>query len=119
MGARVSITPDGKWEETIFFQMEDIPDEIILKILGYVDVITVLQCAQVNKRINEICMDEALYSYIDFSNKSQLTIHSKMSETLIKMFYYMDDNDNKVIFKNLYFSIFLNSDTRFVFFEKN
>ena len=69
MGARVSKTADGKCNEIISFQLDDIPDEIILKILGYVDIITILRCAQVSKRINNICMEESLYHHIDFSKE--------------------------------------------------
>ena len=36
------------------------PDEIFKKILGYLDVIDTMQCAQVSKKLRKICMDKSL-----------------------------------------------------------
>ena len=36
------------------------PDEIFIKILGYLDVIDTVQCAQVSKKLRKICMDKSL-----------------------------------------------------------
>ena len=36
------------------------PDEIFIKILGYLDVIDTMQCAQVSKKLRKICMDKSL-----------------------------------------------------------
>ena len=36
------------------------PDEIFINILGYLDVIDTMQCAQVSKKLRKICMDKSL-----------------------------------------------------------
>ena len=47
------------------------PDEIVLKILGYLSLGDLIQCAKVSKRFNIICKDKSLsYSLIMFVMKS-------------------------------------------------
>ena len=36
------------------------PDEIFIKILGYLDLIDTMQCAQVSKKLRKICMEKSL-----------------------------------------------------------
>ena len=37
-----------------------LPDQIFLKIIGYLDVIDTIHCSQVSKRLQKICMDKSL-----------------------------------------------------------
>ena len=37
-----------------------LPDEIILKIFGYVDLKDLDQCARVSKRVKQICLDDSV-----------------------------------------------------------
>ena len=40
--------------------MESFPDEVVLKILGYLDLGDLIKCARVSKRLNNICKDDSL-----------------------------------------------------------
>ena len=40
--------------------MENLPDEIVVKILGYLDLGDLNKCARVSKRLNNICKDHSL-----------------------------------------------------------
>ena len=40
--------------------MNNLPDEIVLKILGYLDLVDLNKCARVSKRLNNICKDHSL-----------------------------------------------------------
>ena len=45
-------------------ELNDFPDEIILRILINVDIKGLFQCAQICKRINMICQDNSLYEKV-------------------------------------------------------
>jgi hypothetical protein len=47
------------------FGMENVsfPDEILLKVLGYLDLIDLRKCAHVSKRFHKISMDKSLILY--------------------------------------------------------
>ena len=53
------------------------PDEILLKILGYLNVIDLRQCAQVSKRLQKICMDKSLILFRSSNKCSGHTINGK------------------------------------------
>ena len=40
--------------------MENVPNEIVLKILGYLGLVDLIQCVKVSKRFNTICRDKSL-----------------------------------------------------------
>ena len=42
-------------------KIEDLPDEIILKVLGSLDIQSLIFCGQVSKRIRTITRDESLW----------------------------------------------------------
>ena len=50
-------------------QFQDLPDEIILKVLSYMVLKDLLCCGQTSKRIRAVSHDESLYQKIDLSGK--------------------------------------------------
>ena len=51
-------------------ELEDLSDEIILKILSNVDKKDLIQCSQVSKRFRNISYDQSLWLKVDLSNQS-------------------------------------------------
>ena len=70
MGAEISSSNLPNTKTLGNLQLDDIPNEIILKILRKLKLKYLLICAQVCKRINVICMDETLYHKMDFSRRT-------------------------------------------------
>ena len=54
-------------------QFHDLPNEIILKVLSYLEVKELLCCSQTSKRIRAVCRDETLYQKIDLNGKKVQT----------------------------------------------
>ena len=53
--------------------MENLPDEIVLKILGYLGLGQLIQCARVSKSLNNICKDRSL------SYRSSMLVMKKLT----------------------------------------
>ena len=51
------------------FEMEKLPDEVILNVLSYVKIKDLILCGQVSKRIRVISQDESLWKKINLYNK--------------------------------------------------
>ena len=51
----------SKRQKLSFFYFEDLPDEIILLIVSFLDIKGVLQCGQVSKRLRAISDDQSLW----------------------------------------------------------
>lgn len=49
--------------------LEDMPNEVLLKILNYLDIKDILSCAQTSKRINTISHDRSLWQKVNLSGK--------------------------------------------------
>ena len=47
------------------FYLEDLPDEILLKIFQYLNMKEIVYCAQMSKRIRKISHDESLWQKIN------------------------------------------------------
>ena len=47
----------------------DLPDELILKALNYTEIVDLLSCGQVSKRIRSISNDNSLFQMVDLSGK--------------------------------------------------
>ena len=47
--------------------IQDLPDEIILKVINYLHIKDLIKCGQVSKRIREISFDESLWQKLNFS----------------------------------------------------
>ena len=48
-----------------FFLLEDLPDEVLLNIISWLDIKGVLQCGQVSKRLRAISNDQCLWSKLN------------------------------------------------------
>ena len=48
--------------------LETLPNEIVLKVLCYLETEDILQCSQVSKRIREISLEEILWHKINLCN---------------------------------------------------
>ena len=57
----------SKRQKLSFVQLEDLPDEVILKICSFMDIREILKCGQVSKRIRAISKDESLWLKLNFS----------------------------------------------------
>ena len=57
--------------------METLPDEIILKVMSYLETRVVLQCGQVSNRIRAISRDELLWQKINLANSTPLGYYQK------------------------------------------
>ena len=69
----------AKSQKISFYQLNDLPDELVLKVLGFMDIKELLLCGQVSKRLRAIANDESLWLNInlykrkvpyDFINKA-------------------------------------------------
>ena len=61
--------------------MENLPfsDEIVLKILGYLSLGQLIQCARVSKRLNTICKDKSLSYRSNMIKMNDLTVKDRNS----------------------------------------
>ena len=50
-------------------QLDDLPDEVLLEILSYLDIKDLLRCSQVCRRIRSISHDESLWQKINLCEK--------------------------------------------------
>ena len=55
-------------------QFQDLPNEIVVKVLSHLKVKDLLYCGQVSKRIRAVSHDKSLYQKIDLSGKKVRTI---------------------------------------------
>ena len=67
MGASISSENGAKRQKISNFQLENIPDEIILKVLNHLDIKHLFRCAQLCKRIYSICQDSSVYQHVNLS----------------------------------------------------
>ena len=61
-----------------YFNMEDLPDEVILRVFSNLKTKNLIQCGQVSKRIRTISCDISLWQLLDFSDM-------KLSTQLVKI----------------------------------
>ena len=59
----------AKCQKLSILQFEDLPDEIILGVLSFLDIKDLLICGQTSKRIRNISNDESLWLKINLSEK--------------------------------------------------
>ena len=65
--------------------MDNLPDEIVLQILGYISLGELIQCARVSQRLNAICEDKSLSYRSNMLVMQGLTVKGRKSiiDTLI------------------------------------
>ena len=56
-----------------------LPDEVVLKILGYLSLGQLIQCARVSKRLNTICKDKSLSYRSNMLEINNLTVKDRNS----------------------------------------
>ena len=56
----------AKRQKLSFVELDDMPDEIILKIFTFLDIKEILKCGQVSQRIRAISNDESLWLQLNF-----------------------------------------------------
>ena len=59
--------------------MENLPNEILLQILGYLSLGELIQCARVSNRLNNICKDRSLRYKSSMSVMKDLTVKDRKS----------------------------------------
>ena len=56
----------AKRQKLSFVELDDLPDEIILKIFTFLDIKEILKCGQISQRIRAISNDESLWLQLNF-----------------------------------------------------
>ena len=64
---------------TIGLENLPLPDEVVLKILGYLSLGQLIQCARVSKRLNTICKDKSLSYKSNMLKMKNLTVKDRIS----------------------------------------
>ena len=59
----------AKHQKLSSYQLDELPDEVILKIVGFLDLKGLLLCGQVSKRLQAIANDESLWLKLNFCNR--------------------------------------------------
>ena len=59
----------AKHQKMSSLQFEDLPDEVILKSLGFLDIKELIFCGQVSKRLRSIANDESLWLKLNFCGR--------------------------------------------------
>ena len=59
----------AKHQKMSSLQFEDLPDEVILKSLGFLDIKELILCGQVSKRLRSIANDESLWLKLNFCGR--------------------------------------------------
>ena len=63
----------------------DLPDEIILKVIHYLEIKDLFRCGQSSKRIRKISCDESLWQKLNFSNSARAPNRFFVPTGLVKM----------------------------------
>ena len=66
------------------YQLDDLPEEVILKILGFLDIKELLLCGQVSQRFRAISNDGSLWQKLKVQN-SHLSSKQKLEKTLLML----------------------------------
>ena len=59
--------------------MENLPNEVVLQILSYLNIGELIQCARVSKRLNTICEDKSLSYRSNMLQMKDLTVKNQNS----------------------------------------
>ena len=76
--------------------IQDLPDEIILKVVNYLEIEDLLRCGRVSKRIRKVSHDESLWKKLIVAiNSLCANINSYSTENKelqLKLDFVMDEN---------------------------
>ena len=50
-------------------ELEDLPNEVLLKVFSYLEPVDLIQCGQLSKRLRAICHDKSLWQKVNLSWK--------------------------------------------------
>ena len=62
---------EGKYENLMdkSIEFEAFPNELLLNILGFLEIIDLIKCSQTSKRVRVICYEKSLWQKINLSKK--------------------------------------------------
>ena len=63
------LQPVSKCQKISHYTIDDLPDELILEILSFMNVKEIIKCGQVSKRIRSMCSDETIWQKVNLYNK--------------------------------------------------
>ena len=63
------LQPVSKCQKISPYTIDDLPDELILEILSFMNVKEIIKCGQVSKRIRSMCSDETIWQKVNLYNK--------------------------------------------------
>jgi hypothetical protein len=66
---------EGKFENMMdkSIGFEEFPNELLLKIFSFLEIVDLIKCSQTSKRIRVICYDDSLWQKINLSKKKVTT----------------------------------------------
>ena len=75
----------GHGKVQCLFDIENLPfpDEILLKIIGYLNLVDLRKCAEVSKRLQKICMDKSLILFRSSNRRTSVKYHSINGKTIL------------------------------------
>ena len=74
---------------------EEFPNEILLKVLSFLEIVDLIKCSLTSKRIRDICYDDSLWQKIDLSKKKVTTdLIQKVIDSGCK---YLNLNEAKIV----------------------
>ena len=95
-------------------KLEDMPNEVLLKIFSYLDTEEILKCAQTSKRMNEICKDKSLWQKKKVSLENQVHFWEHLGVILLHNgIVHLDQLSKKMI------SLFNSSSKTIIIFKVN
>ena len=60
----------AKYQDSSALLLEDLPNEILLKIFSYLDISDIIHCGQMSKRFRKISHDELLWQKVNLSHRT-------------------------------------------------
>ena len=64
---KVSTVPQKKYQKISKFPLEDLPNEVLLKVFSYLQIHDLFHCGHVNQRIRLLTHEEKLWQKISIS----------------------------------------------------
>ena len=64
-----ALQPVSKCQKMSPYTIDDLPDELILLVVSFLNMKEIIKCGQVSKRIRSICSDETIWQKVNLYNK--------------------------------------------------